>query len=484
MTTTKDGYQAPQSSIGRGEVGQKFIVLGGGIAGLAAARELLKKNCRVILIEKSSEVGGLARTFEQDGFRFDIGGHRFHSNNPSVVQWVKELMKSDLLVVPRTSHIYLNGQFVDYPIQFPGALSIFSPLKAVQMIVSYLLAKITERSRQDISFTDWTIKRYGKALYQVFFEPYTEKVWGIPCQELSAAWATQRIGIPSMWRAIKHALMPPKDTPATAISEFLYPRAGFGMIPEALRREIIELGGIIYTSTSITGCIPKEEGFQVTVKHQDGTTNTFDADRVVSTIPLNFLLEAIPEELGSRAILENYQLEYRDMICLFVALNKQQVSQDSWTYFPMKHLIFGRTHEPKNWSAEMVPSLDYTSLAVEIFATKGEAIWQLSDQAILDRVIEQMDDIGWAKKQDVHKSWVVRVPYAYPVYRIGYEEKLKAVKQYLSQWSNLHLVGRTGSFHYINSDGVIEDVFKFMEALFPEVDTDVQPLTTQTGRWL
>jgi protoporphyrinogen oxidase len=468
----------------RRRTGQSFVVLGGGLAGLATARELLKKGCQVTVIEKSSEVGGLARTFERDGFRFDIGGHRFHSNNSSIIQWLKELMKSDLLVVPRISHIYLNSQFVNYPIQFPGALSIFSPFKAVQMVISYLTAKITENKRQEISFEDWVVKRYGKALYEVFFLPYTEKVWGIPCEQLSATWASQRIGIPSMWRAIKHAISPPKNTPQTAISEFYYPRAGFGMIPEALHREIIEMGGTIYTSTSLTCCSPISEGFQVTIKHKNETTKIIEAEHVVSTVPLNCLLESIPKELGSQEILDKYSLEYRDLICLFVALKKEQVSQDSWTYFPMKHLFFGRTHEPKNWSSEMVPGGEYTSLAVEIFSSRGEPVWEMKDAAILDNVIEQMDNIGWINKNDVHNHWVLRIPYAYPVYRIGYEKELAAVKEYLSQWQNLHLVGRTGSFCYMNSDGVIEDVFRLIEELFSEDKSEVISLEIQTGRWI
>jgi protoporphyrinogen oxidase len=463
---------------------QQFVVLGGGLAGLAAAREILKKGCAVTLIEKSAEVGGLARTFEQDGFRFDIGGHRFHSNNPSVVQWLKDLLKSDLLTVRRISHIYLNGQFVSYPIQFPGALSIFPPLKAAQMVFSYLTAKITERKRQDLSFEDWVIKRYGKALYKVFFKPYTEKVWGISCHTLSATWAAQRISIPSMWRTIKYAISPPKNAPATAISKFYYPRAGFGMIPEALRQEIVDMGGVIYTSTFLTQCMPIGDQFQVTVQHKDGETITLHADQVVSSIPLDCLLQSIPKELGSQKILEQYNLEYRDIICLFIALNKKQVSEDSWTYFPLKELMFGRTHEPKNWSSEMVPDGKYTSLAVEIFSSRGELTWKMTDIAIIDTVIEQMNQIGWIRKEDVHKSWVLRVPYAYPVYHIGYEEKLKAVKDYLDQWSNLHLIGRTGSFHYMNSDGVIEDVFRFMENLFPESEPEVQHLATQVGRWM
>lgn len=463
--------------------GQRFVVLGGGLAGLATARELLTRGHSVTLIEKGSEVGGLARTFEQDGFRFDIGGHRFHSNNPTVVQWLKDLLKTDLLTVPRHSHIYLNQRFVNYPIQFPGALAIFSPAKAAHMVASYLSAKVTERNRQDVSFEDWVIKRYGRALYEVFFQPYTEKVWGIACEELAATWASQRIGLPSMWEMLKHAIAPAKNTPATAISEFYYPRRGFGMIPAALEREILDMGGMIHTSAKLLACEPIEAGFQVSIVLENGVQHTIKADYVVSSIPVNALLQSIPEHLGSHEILAQSKLEYRDLICLMIALKKEQVSTDSWTYFPHRNLMFGRTHEPKNWSPEMVPDPSYTSLAIEIFSSRGEGSWNLPDDEILKTVVDQMDQIGWIKKADVHKSWVLRVPYAYPVYRKGYAENLTVVKDYLSQWSNLHLVGRTGSFHYMNSDGVIEDVFRLIEELFPQEAIAVQPLIV-SGRWM
>jgi protoporphyrinogen oxidase len=464
---------------------QNFVILGGGVAGLATAQALLKRGCRVTLIEKGAEVGGLARTFAHEGFRFDIGGHRFHSNNPSVVQWIKDLLKTDLRVVPRISHIHLGGQFVDYPIRLPNALFFFSPWRATYMVASYVKARlISEKSRREISFEDWVIKRYGKALYSVFFKPYTEKVWGIPCDQLAASWAFQRIKVLSFWRILKGFVRPPKEVSETAISQFYYPRAGFGMIPEALRQEILDMGGVIHTSTALSSCIPQDHGFLVAVEHKDGTQETLVADQVISSVPLDCLLKAIPSELGSQEILEKCSLEYRDIICLFLALKKKQVSQDSWTYFPMKQLLFGRTHEPKNWSEEMVPSDDYTSLVVEIFSSRGESTWALSDSDLLNKVTEQMNEIGWINKAEVHKNWVLRVPYAYPVYRIGYEEKLKAVKDYLGQWQNLHLVGRTGAFHYMNSDGVIEDVFRLIKELFPEESPEVKPLASTAGRWL
>ena len=463
---------------------QNFVVLGGGVAGLAAARALVKRGQHVTLVEKGETVGGLARTFEQDGFRFDLGGHRFHSNNPSVVQWVKDLLKSDLLTVPRISHIHLEGKYVDYPLQFPQSLSIFSPPRAIQMGSSYLAAKFKRNGQDDVSFEDWVVKRFGRAMYSVFFEPYTQKVWGIPCNELSAQWASQRIGIPSMGRALWELIKPSGNNLSTTITEFYYPRYGFGMIPAAMERDILAHGGTIHTSTTPEKIVPTGNGFSVVTRNKNGESETLHADKLVSTIPLNFLLDTIPDEFGSREIAANYQLEYRDIICLFIALSTKQVSQDSWTYFPSKDLIFGRTHEPKNWSPEMVPGDDYTSLAVEIFSSRGEEIWSMPDDEIVDKVTRQMDKIGWIDRQDLFKSWVLRVPYAYPVYRVGYEDRLQKVKTYLAQWPNLHLVGRTGSFNYMNSDGVVEDVFRFMDEITTDEPVAVDALAVDEGRWI
>jgi len=192
----------------------------------------------------------------------------------------------------------------------------------------------------------------------------------------------------------------------------------------------------------------------------------------------------LPESSGAHDVANGYKLEYRDLIIVCLAIKRSQVSQDSWTYFPDPNLIFGRTHEPKNWSAEMVPSPEYTSLAVEIFTTRGEPIWEMSDDAIVARVVEQMDEINWIKKSEFVKGWAMRVPFAYPVYYIGYEKRLQQVHDFLSRWQNLHLVGRTGAFVYMNSDGVIEDVFRLMAELYPDVTPAVRSLELETGRWV
>lgn len=212
---------------------EQIVILGGGIAGLATGLELARRGRQVTVIEKGREVGGLARTFVKETpagrFRFDIGGHRFHSHKPEIIDWVQELMGSDLLHVPRISRIYLSGngkgsgKFVDYPLQFPGALSIFPPMQAARILSSYAAAALRHKldgRAPDVSFEDWVVRRFGRALYEVYFEPYTEKVWGISCTELSADWAAQPDG------GCQAGVVPRRDAPGHHHLPFLVPAVG------------------------------------------------------------------------------------------------------------------------------------------------------------------------------------------------------------------------------------------------------------------
>ena len=456
---------------------EQIILLGGGVAGLATGLELVRRGRQVTVIEKGPVAGGLAQTFQYETpagvFRFDIGGHRFHSHKPEIIGWVQDLMGADLLYVPRISRIYLSddgkagGKFVDYPLQFPGALSIFSPGQAVKILSSYAAATVRNRldgSGPDVSFEDWVVRRFGRALYEVYFEPYTEKVWGISCQDLSADWAAQRISLPSLSEAVKRAISPGAAPPATIISHFWYPRLGFGMIPNRMKREIERLGGRVLLGTGATGVTPLESGgFAVTI--DDGRGNQIlDADRVISSIPMNFLLACLPTESGSRQVAEDFKLRYRDIILIYLAIKTRQVSNDSWTYFPGRSLLVGRTHEPKNWSPLMAPD-GYTSLAAEVFTSQGEPTWEQADEVLVQRAADDLTGIGFMTAGSLHQGWVKRVRFAYPVYDIGYADKVKTVRQFLAQWPNLHLVGRTGSFRYMNSDGVIEDALRMADYL-------------------
>ena len=224
---------------------EHIILLGGGVAGLATGLELARRGRQVTVIEKGPVAGGLAQTFEYETpageFRFDIGGHRFHSHKPEIIGWVKDLMGADLLHVPRISRIYLSSdgkagrQVRRLPAAVPRRAEHLLARPGRRILSSYAAATVRNRlngSEPDVSFEDWVVRRFGRALYEVYFEPYTEKVWGISCQELSADWAAQRISLPSLSEAVKRAISPGAAPPATIISHFWYPRLGFGMIPD------------------------------------------------------------------------------------------------------------------------------------------------------------------------------------------------------------------------------------------------------------
>ena len=459
------------------------IVLGAGIAGLTAGLELARRGAEVVILEKNAHAGGLARTLSLDGFRFDLGGHRFHSNNPQVVRWVQELLGDELQVVERASHIYINGRFVDYPLRMPGALRAFPPGEAARMGLSYLRAALRRSDGEDRSFEDWVVRRFGRRVFEAFFRPYTEKVWGVPCDRISADWAAARIGIPSLWQAFRQSLFPPKTPPATAVSRFYYPKAGFGAIPKAIARAFEQRGGRILTGASVRNIRPEAGGFSLSAETAEGERLTFEAGRVVSTVPLPVLLGAMPEGSGAQEALAANRLDYRGLICVFLTIARPQVSADSWTYFPGQDLVFGRTHEPKNWSREMVPEPDMTSLCAEIYTSPGEPAWQQPDEALASRVAADLQRVGWLGEGDVSDALVVRIPYAYPVYDLEYSEKLKRLRGFLGQWKHLHLVGRTGAFRYMNSDGVIEDVFRLMAELYPDRLPEIAPLEGEEGRW-
>jgi protoporphyrinogen oxidase len=447
---------------------QEFVVLGGGLAGLTFALEAARRGRPVAVLESDSQVGGLARTLAWGDYRFDLGGHRFHSPQSHLTAWVRDLMGDDLLEVIRRSRIQLDGRYVDYPLQLLNALCAFSPPKAVQVLVSYLKASLRRNAGQpDVTFEDWVSHRFGQALYDIYFRPYTEKVWGLDCTELSADWASQRIKLPSLTAAVKGSLWGSSNRPATLVSRFLYPRLGIGMIPDRLAEKALSTEKVaIHLDSQVFRLQAQEEqgGWQVYYR-QAGQERVVTARQVISTIPLGSLLCMLPRAAGDEPLpLAGDQLAYRGVICIFLALDGPRLSADTWTYFPGRHLVFGRTHEPLNWSASMVPA-GKTSLGLEVFASPGDETWQCPDAALIDRALADLARLGLVARDRVRDAWVVRVPHAYPIYRVGYADQLDHMRKYLARWPTLHLLGRTGSFCYLNMDGTIDQALRLVEVL-------------------
>lgn len=435
----------------------EFVVLGGGVAGLTFALAMARRGRQVVVLESEQQVGGLSRTVVWGDYRFDLGGHRFHSLNPQLTTWVRHLMDGDLLDVPRISHIWLDERYVEYPLKLPNALTAFGLPKAMRVLVSYLRKAVARKDgHSDVSFEDWVVRRYGQALYDIYFAPYTRKVWGLDCSELSAEWASDRIKLPSLSAAVRESLFRGETSPATVVSRFLYPQGGIGLIPQRMAEMASATGrAAIHLNSHAWALRPKEnvQGWMVQY-YQDGENRTIDGARVISTVPLGMLVRMLPFTHESFASLDQ-RLAYRGVMCILLAIEGERLSSDTWTYYPDETLVFGRAHEPANWDPQMVPA-HRTSLCLEVFATPGDETWQRTDSDLIEQSVADLGRVMDLPPQRVLDGKVVRVPYAYPVYRVGYSDELQLVQKYLARWSNLHLLGRTGSFRYLNLDAVIE----------------------------
>lgn len=435
-----------------------FVILGGGVAGLTFALEASRRGRRVAVLESESQVGGLARTLRFGDFRFDIGGHRFHSRWPEITQWVLDVLDGDAAEVPRRSRIRLDGRYVDYPLRFPNALAAFNPWQVTRILASYFWSTFLRlRKRPEISFEDWIVRRFGRSLYDIYFKPYTEKVWGFPCGELSCDWAAQRIRLPSLRAAVVGSLLRRSSGPSTLVSRFLYPPLGIGVLPDQIAEKARRTGlTTIRPGCRVTRVEPEgpSGGWRVNFRGPDGEAAITGA-RLVSTIPLEALLGMLPmpeAEAGPLAA----GLPYRSLACVFLSVDGPRISKDTWTYFPDRHLVFGRTHEPGNWSPGMVPQ-GKTSLCVEIFCSQGDEVWRRPDPDIVASVLADLDRLRFLPRSRVGEAWVLRVSHAYPVYRVGYGEHCSRVRSTLSRWPTLHLLGRTGTFRYLNLDAVIRE---------------------------
>lgn len=442
-----------------------FVVLGGGLAGLTFAREATRRGKRVTVLERGEQVGGLARTLAYGDYRFDIGGHRFVSKWPQITKWVLDLMADDMLTVPRRSRIHLNGRFVNYPLQMPNALAALSLRKAVEVLASYIKATLRgDNHHQDRSFEDWVVRRFGRALYDIYFRPYTEKVWGMPCTELSADWASQRIKLPSLGTAVKGSLLGAASPPGTLVSQFHYPRCGIGMITDRLAARTQSTGrGTIHLDANAHRLeTAGARGWCIHYRQGDEQKEALGRE-VVSTIPLVDLVDMLPA-VDDRPPARYESLTYRSLTCVFLSVATQEISADTWTYFPEPQLTVGRTHEPPNWSPDMAPP-GATSLCVEIFCTEGDEVWRRADDDLVGAVLGDLDSLGFLAREQVRDAWVLRVADAYPVYHIGYADDVAAVEDYLARWPTLHLTGRTGSFRYMNMDNVIKEALRLAEVL-------------------
>jgi protoporphyrinogen oxidase len=427
----------------------RTVVIGAGPAGLTTAYELCKAGVPPIVLESGSIPGGLARTEQYRGFRFDIGGHRFFTKIPIVEELWKELLQDDFLSRPRLSRIYYDGRFFKYPLEPRDALFQLGLVESALCAASFVAARILPM-RPELTFEAWVSNRFGRRLFRTFFESYTEKVWGMRCSEIDADWAAQRIRGLDAIALLKHLFLPKpknKDRIAkTLIDSFHYPRLGPGMMWEECTRRIEEYGGNVFFDAPVAK-IHWEPGRVLSVATASG--ETYAGSHFVSTMAIRDFIQALdppaPQEVAQAAS----GLRYRDFIVVALILPVAEVFPDNWIYIHDPAVRVGRIQNFKNWSAEMVPSGE-TCLGLEYFCSEGDELWNSSDRDLLALAAKELAQLGFANQ--AADGTVLRVKKAYPVYDGHHKQHIEAVRRFVSTLPNLQLIGRNGMHHYNNQD--------------------------------
>ena len=433
----------------------RTVVIGAGPAGLTAAHELTALGHAVTVLEQDDQVGGIARTVVYRGYRFDIGGHRFFTKARTIQELWEEIMGDDFLVRPRLSRIHYRDHFFHYPLKPVEALIGLGPWEAVRILISYVRARAFP-IEDERTFEEWVVNRFGRRLFEIFFETYTEKVWGRPCSEIGAEWAAQRIKNLDLVAAVRNALLGSRtdsQVVTTLIDQFHYPRLGPGMLWERWSERLAGRGVEIRMETEVNRLL-HTEGRVVAVEAQrpGGIADRLEADHFISTMPVRELVRAMTPEAPPAVREAAEQLQYRDFLTVVLIVDRPELFPDNWIYIHSPEVRVGRIQNFKNWSPEMVPDPATTSLGLEYFVNEGDDLWSMSDAELLALGEKETARLGLVEPGSVRDGTVVRVRKAYPVYDDGYREALATIRGWLAGFENLQLVGRNGQHRYNNQD--------------------------------
>lgn len=437
-------------------------IVGAGPAGLTAGYLLTKQGISVAIIEKDDTyVGGISRTVEHEGYRFDIGGHRFFSKSAAVVDLWNEILPDDFIQRPRMSRIYYEGKFYSYPLRAFEALLNLGIVRSSLCMLSFAKAQAFP-NKTVRSFEDWTVNQFGWKLYSIFFKTYTEKVWGMPCDEMSADWAAQRIKGLSLWGAVVDGLKrslglnkKPNDGQEvkTLLETFRYPRQGPGMMWDAARDKILATGkGSVLMGHSLKQLASDGQGgWRMTASHAAGET-VIAARHAISSAPMRELaarLHPLPQ-----TTLNAQALRYRDFLTVALKIRADQdMFPDNWIYIHDSKVKVGRIQNFRSWSPEMVPDAGVACVGLEYFCFEGDGLWSMSDDDLIALATREMAVLGLVSAEQVIGGAVVRQEKAYPVYDEDYAHHVAAMRAELEgRYDSLHLVGRNGMHRYNNQD--------------------------------
>jgi protoporphyrinogen oxidase len=425
-----------------------IAVLGAGPAGLTAGYVLARAAEPVVVFEADTQVGGLARTVVRDGYRFDLGGHRFFTKSDEVQALWEEVLGDELLVRSRLSRIYWRKRFIDYPLRLADVVRKVGPVELARCAASYATAVARPFKREAQTFEQWVCARFGRRLYELFFRAYTEKVWGVPASEIRAEWAAQRIRTLSFWRVVRAALLNDGGDVHSLIEQFHYPRLGPGQMWEAMAAEIVGAGGELRMGARVTR-IELRDG-AVAAVHAGG--ERVEAGHVISSMPLRDVVAIADPPAPPEVVAAANGLRYRDFLTVALVVRGEDLFPDNWIYVHDPDVRVGRIQNFRAWSEAMVPDAARTCVGMEYFCFEGDELWNASDAELVALATNELERIGLAPASRVEAGHVVRVPKAYPIYDGEYEQRVSTVRAWLNGISNLQQIGRNGLHRYNNSD--------------------------------
>ncbi len=458
---------------------ERHVIIGAGPAGITAASRLAKLGKEVLILESDPEyVGGIARTVEYKGYRFDMGGHRFYTKNEKINRLWHQMLPRDFIQVPRLSRIYYNRKFFPYPIALKQTLLGLGLGRSLYIGLSYLYAQIFSR-KQEVSFEDWIVNRFGYQLYKTFFKTYTEKVWGIPCTAISKDFAAQRIRGLSLLGAVRNALFPPEHNSEikTLIKYFTYPRLGPGQLWESVLDRVQAAGNKIECDKTVVKMNHKG-GEMTSVETQDGCI--YKGSHFYSTMPLKDFVNALVPSPPSDVIYAGNSLIYRDFLIVALMVDHPDLFPDNWIYIHDPEVRAGRIQNYKNWSKDMVPDQAKTCLGMEYFCNRGDDLWQMNDEKLISMAAAELEKVGLARAADCFDGYVCRILNAYPVYDGEYLKNRQTLKTYFnSYFKNVFPAGRGGLHNYNSQDHSMMTAMLSVQNMQEGTSFDVWSINTE-----
>jgi protoporphyrinogen oxidase len=429
-------------------------ILGAGPAGLAAAYTLTQKQQKITIIERDRRVGGLAKSINYQGFILDYGPHRFFTKLRPVLALWDEVLGAEQVTIDRLTRIYYRQKYFRYPIRSREVMVSLGLLETLRILWSYCYAKFF-RHHEPKNFAEWVSAKFGQRLFQIFFEGYTEKLWGIKCTQISTEWASQRIKGLSLSGAIRKALLGSGGDAKNMIDQFQFPRLGSGQLYDRMVANLHDHGQSVLLSHEVIKLHHNgaKITYLVTRDIETKVETEFACDRVISSIPITILLQQLEPAPPPEVIAAARSLIFRNTILVYLFIDQPDLFPDNWLYINDPNVLVGRVTNFANWSPDMLPPQPtQTPICCEYWCNFSDPIWQESEASLLDRAEQELRQIKLIKNCQISDGFVIRLPRSYPVYTGNYKEALAIIQTYLSQFANLQLIGRYGAFKYNNQD--------------------------------